>query len=83
MERIRRYFDRRCKKQSLNSAIFQVALFSFSFCLGIWMIIKYSCSGDKGGLYIGIAFAVVCFLNTVIGILSIHAVVRRIVSKPT
>ncbi|MGA3372443.1 MAG: hypothetical protein ABSC48_11860 [Terracidiphilus sp.] len=81
MERIAGYFDKRCRRQSLNTAIFLVSAFSWCLAISFWMIVKYSSNGDRGGLYLGIAFAVVSLLNVLIGFYSIQAVVRRLVAE--
>jgi len=81
MKSIAAYFDIRCRKQSLNKAIF--LLFAFSWCLAIsyWMIVKYSSNGDRGGFYLGIAFAIICTLGLFVSSQSIHAIVRRMVAE--
>jgi hypothetical protein len=81
MERVRAYFDRRVRKQSLNAAIFLVSSFSWTAAISFWMIVKYSSNGDSGGLYLGIFLAAISLLNVLIGFQSVHAIVRRLVAE--
>jgi hypothetical protein len=79
MDWVHAYFDRRCRKQSLNTPIVLVSSFSWTAAISFWMIQKYSSNGDNGGLYLGIFLAAISLVNVFIGFQSIHAVVRRLV----
>jgi hypothetical protein len=81
MERIHRYFDRRCQTKSLNIAILQ--FFTFSVCLVFsdWIITRSSSKGDAVELCVGITYAVLCLLGIFVGFQSIHAVARRLIAE--
>jgi hypothetical protein len=81
MGRISRHFDKISGKQTLNSAILWIALWSICIGLGIGMILKYVKNGDNGGLLVGIMFAVMSLFNTLTGMQIAHAVVRRLLAQ--
>jgi hypothetical protein len=78
MERIRRYYDRKCKRASLNTAIVMVGTGASVFSIGLCMVIKYSQSRDDFGKYLGITNAILGVLNTFNGYQMVHAVARRL-----
>jgi hypothetical protein len=81
MERTHRYFDRKCKMQSLNAALTVPVIWSSYFSLGIVMMVKYAGNGDDFGLYLGAANTAVGIFGIFVGTPMVHAVVLRLIAE--
>jgi hypothetical protein len=76
---LREYSDRKAQSTSLNFGIFFAVAGPFIFCMGFSDLLKYVTRGDSLYLFVGPIMMLAGSLWIVLGVVLIHAVVRRLV----